>query len=180
MSKASTAAARAKSGDALAEKLARVGVLREEDLVLHLPLRYEDHTRIVPLASVKSGDTVQTEGVVVSADIQYRPRRQFVCLLRDEERGDASLVLRFFSFYPSHQKALTPGTRVRVFGDVRDGYFGPEIVHPQFKVVTTDSPLPDRLTPVYPTTAGLSQDHAAQAHRARAARRRRTYRGDAA
>ena len=158
MSKASAGAARAKSGDALAEKLARVGVLREEDLVLHLPLRYEDHTRVLPLAGVKSGDTVQTEAIVASADIQYRPRRQFVCLLRDEERGDASLVLRFFSFYPSHQKALTPGTRVRVFGDVRDGYFGPEIVHPQFKVVTTDTPLPDRLTPVYPTTAGLSQD----------------------
>ena len=158
MSKVSTAAARAKSGDALAEKLARMGVLREEDLVLHLPLRYEDHTRVVPLAGVKSGDTVQTEGVIVSADIQYRPRRQLVCLLRDEERGDASLVLRFFSFYPSHQKTLTPGTRVRVFGDVRDGYFGPEIVHPQFRVVTVDTPLPDRLTPVYPTTAGLAQD----------------------
>jgi ATP-dependent DNA helicase RecG len=121
-------------------------------------LRYEDHTRVLPLAGVKSGDTVQTEGVIVSADIQYRPRRQFVCLLRDAERGDASLVLRFFSFYPSHQKALTPGARVRVFGDVRDGYFGPEIVHPQFKVVTDDTPLPDRLTPVYPTTAGLAQD----------------------
>ena len=101
---------------------------------------------------------MQTEGVVVSAEIQYRPRRQLVCLLRDAERGDASLVLRFFSFYPSHQKSLTPGTRVRVFGDVRDGYFGPEIVHPQFKVVHDDTPLPDRLTPVYPTTAGLSQD----------------------
>jgi ATP-dependent DNA helicase RecG len=121
-------------------------------------LRYEDHTRVVPLSSVESGDTVLTEGVVVSADIQYRPRRQLVCLIRDEERGDASLVLRFFSFYPSHQKALTPGTRVRVYGDVRDGYFGPEIVHPQFNVVTGDTPLPDRLTPVYPTTAGLSQD----------------------
>ncbi|HEY3584843.1 MAG TPA: ATP-dependent DNA helicase RecG, partial [Casimicrobiaceae bacterium] len=95
--------------------------------------------------------------IVVSAEIQYRPRRQLVCLIRDEERI-ASLVLRFFSFYPSHQKALTPGARVRVFGDVRDGYYGPEIVHPQFKVVTEATALPDRLTPVYPTTAGLSQD----------------------
>ena len=151
-------AARAKAGDALAEKLARIGVLREEDLVLHLPLRYEDHTRLVPLAAVQPGATVQTEGTVVSAEIQYRPRRQLVCLLRDPNRGDASLVLRFFSFYPSHQKALTPGARVRAFGDVRDGYFGPEIVHPQFKVVHEDTPLPDRLTPVYPTTAGLAQD----------------------
>jgi ATP-dependent DNA helicase RecG len=101
---------------------------------------------------------VQTEGIVVSAEIQYRPRRQFVCLIRDPEHQDASLVLRFFSFYPSHQKALTPGTRVRVFGDVRDGYFGPEIVHPQFTVVAGDTALPDSLTPVYPTTAGLAQD----------------------
>ena len=133
-------------------------MLRDEDLVLHLPLRYEDHTQVTPLSRVQSGTSVQTEGVVASAEIQYRPRRQLVCLLRDAERGDASLVLRFFSFYPSHQKALAPGVRVRVFGDVRDGYFGPEIVHPQFKVVASDTPLPDRLTPIYPTTAGLSQD----------------------
>jgi ATP-dependent DNA helicase RecG len=139
------------------ERLARIGIRREEDLVLHLPLRYEDHTRVTPLAQVKVGETAQTEGIVVSAEIQYRPRRQLVCLIRDEERI-ASLVLRFFSFYPSHQKALTPGARVRVFGDVRDGYYGPEIVHPQFKVVTEATALPDRLTPVYPTTAGLSQD----------------------
>ena len=83
--------ARARSVDALAEKLVRLGVLREEDLVLHLPLRYEDHTQLMPLADVQSGATVQTEGVVVSAEIQYRPRRQLVCLLRDRrERRDAS------------------------------------------------------------------------------------------
>jgi ATP-dependent DNA helicase RecG len=147
-----------KSTQALADKLARIGILRAEDVVLHLPLRYEDHTRLTPLPDVRVGDTVQTEGVVVNADIQYRPRRQFVCMIRDAARGDATLVLRFFSFYPSHQKALAHGARVRVFGDVRDGYYGPEIVHPQFKVVHEDTPLPDRLTPVYPTTAGLSQD----------------------
>ena len=147
-----------KSTQALADKLARIGILRAGDVVLHLPLRYEDHTRLTPLPDVRVGDTVQTEGVVVNADIQYRPRRQFVCMIRDADRGDTTLVLRFFSFYPSHQKALARGARVRVFGDVRDGYYGPEIVHPQFKVVHEDTPLPDRLTPVYPTTAGLSQD----------------------
>ena len=157
-SRGPAAGGRAKAGDALAEKLLRIGVLRDEDLVLHLPLRYEDHTQVVPLADAKPGAAAHTEGVIVSADIQYRPRRQLVCLLRDPGRSDASLVLRFFSFYPSHQKSLTAGTRVRVFGDVREGYFGPEIVHPQFKVVATDTPLPDRLTPIYPTTAGLSQD----------------------
>ena len=136
-----------KTANTLADKLARIGIAREEDLVLHLPLRYEDHTRITPLSGVHGGETVQTEGTVVSAEIPYRPRRQLVCLLRDEERS-ASLVLRFFSFYPSHQKSLKPGARVRVFGDVRDGYYGPEIVHPQFKVVHEDTPLPERLTPV--------------------------------
>src|SRR5690349_18943050 len=153
-------ASRAKASPAtnsLADKLARIGIAREEDLVLHLPLRYEDHTRITPLAAIKIGETVQTDGIVVSAEIQYRPRRQLVCLIRDDAR-EASLVLRFFSFYPSHQKTLRAGARMRVFGDVRSGYYGPEIVHPQFKVVTQDSALPDRLTPVYPTTAGLSQD----------------------
>ena len=157
---AQTATARAKAPaprNGAAEKLARLGITREEDLVLHLPLRYEDHTRITPLRAVQVGETVQTEGTVVSTEIQYRPRRQLVCLIRDDAR-EASLVLRFFSFYPSHQKTLKPGARVRVFGDVRAGYYGPEIVHPQFKVVAEDSALPDRLTPIYPTTAGLAQD----------------------
>jgi len=80
-------ASRAKAAPAtnsLADKLARIGIAREEDLVLHLPLRYEDHTRITPLAGVRVGETVQTEGTVVSAEIQYRPRRQLVCLLRDD------------------------------------------------------------------------------------------------
>ena len=146
----------------LADKLAKLGITRDEDLVLHLPLRYEDHTQLVAARRrCKAGDTAQAEGIVVNTDIQYRPRRQLVCLLADETPRDgarAQLVLRFFSFYPSQQKALAPGKRVRVFGDVRDGYFGLEIVHPQFKVVAAGTPLPDRLTPVYPTTAGLGQE----------------------
>jgi ATP-dependent DNA helicase RecG len=68
------------------------------------------------------------------------------------------LVLRFFHFYPSMQKSLAQGRHVRVFGEVRDGHFGLEIVHPQFKVIEPGMPLPDRLTPVYPTTAGLSRE----------------------
>jgi ATP-dependent DNA helicase RecG len=127
--------------------------------VLHLPLRYEDHTRIVPLAALSSGVLQQAEGTVVNTEIQYRPRRQLVCLLEDGDAGArAQLVLRFFHFYPNQQKALAPGRRVRVFGDVREGHFGLEIVHPQFKVVDPGAPLPDRLTPVYPTTAGLGQE----------------------
>ena len=127
--------------------------------MLHLPLRYEDHTRVVPLAALASGALQQAEGTVVNTEVQYRPRRQLVCLLEDGEgSARAQLVLRFFHFYPNQQKALAPGKRVRVFGDVRDGHFGREIVHPQFKVVDPGTPLPDRLTPVYPTTAGLGQE----------------------
>jgi ATP-dependent DNA helicase RecG len=112
----------------------------------------------VPLAAIQPGFSLQTEGVVVKTDIQYRPRRQLVSLIADPLDRESQLVLRFFTFYPSQQKTLHAGQRVRVFGDVRPGYFGPEMVHPQWKATAEGTPLPDRLTPVYPTTAGLSQD----------------------
>jgi len=146
------------AGRGLADQLVRLGITREADLVLHLPLRYEDHTRLVALTGIAPGLAVQTEGVVVNTDIQYRPRRQLVSLIADPENREAQLVLRFFTFYPSQQKALSSGQRVRVFGDVRPGYFGLEMVHPQWKAIVEGAPLPDRLTPVYPTTAGLGQD----------------------
>jgi ATP-dependent DNA helicase RecG len=144
-----------KAGNTLAEKRARLGITREQDLVLHLPLRYEDRTKLCPLSALQPGRAWQVEGTVANTEIQYRPRRQLVCLL---EEGEAKLVLRFFNFYPSQQKALTEGRRVRAFGDVREGYFGMEMVHPTYHVVAPGTPLPDRLTPVYPTTAGLSQE----------------------
>jgi ATP-dependent DNA helicase RecG len=152
--------AKAAPGRALHDQLIKLGIARDQDLVLHLPLRYEDHTRVVALHALAPGSTAQAEGVVVNADIQYRPRRQLVALIGDDTdagRG-GQLILRFFHFYPSMQKALAPGNRVRVFGEVREGHFGREIVHPQFKVIEPGSPLPDRLTPVYPTTAGLAQE----------------------
>jgi ATP-dependent DNA helicase RecG len=148
-------AAEPKSGNTLADKLVRLGIAREQDLVLHLPLRYEDHTHLCPLAALTPGHAWQVEGTVLNAEIHYRPRRQLVCLLED---AAAQLVLRFFHFYPSQQKALAPGKRIRAFGDVREGHFGLEMVHPSFQVVASGQPLPDRLTPVYPTTAGLAQD----------------------
>ena len=152
------AAAKKPAGRGLADQLARLGIARDADLVLHLPLRYEDHTRLTPLATLAPGLALQVEGEIVKTDIQFRPRRQLVCLIADPARRDAQLTLRFFTFYPSQQKVLAPGHRVRVFGDVRDGHLGLEMVHPQFKVVTEDTPLSDRLTPVYPTTAGLGQE----------------------
>jgi ATP-dependent DNA helicase RecG len=146
------------AGRGLADQLARLGIARDADLVLHLPLRYEDHTHLTPLATLAPGLALQVEGEIVKTDIQFRPRRQLVCMIADPARRDAQLTLRFFTFYPSQQKVLAPGHRVRVFGDVRDGHLGLEMVHPQFKVVTEGTPLSDRLTPVYPTTAGLGQE----------------------
>jgi ATP-dependent DNA helicase RecG len=145
-------------GNTLQDKLLRIGVAREQDLVLHLPLRYEDQTHVCPLSALKPGQAWQVEGVVANTEIQYRGRRQLVCLLDDSAERGAQLVLRFFHFYPNQQKALAPGKRVRAFGEVRDGHFGLEMVHPSFQVIAPGTPLPDRLTPVYPTTAGLSQD----------------------
>ena len=160
MSQTTAVKPRAKQGEALAAKLTRLGIFRDEDLILHLPLRYEDHTHLTAIADISAGDIAQAEGIVVRTDIQYRPRRQLVSLIEDDApRGARSqLVLRFFSFYPNYQKTLDKGNRVRVFGEVREGHYGLEMVHPQFKVVSDATPLADRLTPVYPTTAGLSQD----------------------
>jgi ATP-dependent DNA helicase RecG len=136
------------------QALAKLGLVRDIDLALHLPLRYEDETRIVPIASLHDGATGQVEGVVTDSRIQFRPRRQLVVKIADES-GD--LVMRFLHFYPSAQKTLAAGKRVRVRGEARGGFFGLEMVHPSYKVVSADTPLPTALTPVYPSTVQLSQ-----------------------
>ena len=143
-----------KKAPGLQDKLRRLGLRRREDLLLHLPLRYEDETRITPIAEAPWTGIVQVEGEVLAAEVQFRPRRQLVAHISD---GSATLVLRFLSFYPSQQTALSPGNRVRCSGEVRHGFLGSEMVHPRFRVVRPDTPLPETLTPVYPTTAGLAQ-----------------------
>jgi len=138
-----------------AEKaLAKLGLLRDIDLALHLPLRYEDETRVVPIAELRDGQTGQVEGVVTDSRIQFRPRRQLVATLQDAS-GD--VVLRFLHFYPSQQKTFAKGRRIRARGEARGGFFGLEMVHPSFKAVGADTPLPTSLTPVYPSTVQLSQ-----------------------
>ena len=136
------------------QALAKLGLVRDIDLALHLPLRYEDETRIVPIATLADGDTGQVEGVVSDSRIQFRPRRQLVVRIADDS---GELVLRFLHFYPSAQKALAAGKRVRARGEARGGFFGVEMVHPTFKVVVPGAPLPTSLTPVYPSTVQLSQ-----------------------
>ena len=139
--------------EALGKKLARLGLRTGADLVLHLPLRYEDETCITPVAEVPWGEPVQVEVEVVSSEVQLRPRRQLVARARDDS---GEIWLRFFSFYPSQQAMLARGARLRVFGEVRGGFLGAEMVHPRFRTVAVDEPLPQGLTPVYPTTAGLA------------------------
>ena len=141
-------------GNATLDRLARLGIQREFDLVLHLPLRYDDETRLARIGEAPHGATVLVEGIVIDNAIKYRPKRQLVCTVEDDT---GLLVLRFLNFYSSQVKQLAPGTRLRLFGEIRQGFFGAEMVHPKYRVVRADTPLTDTLTPVYPTTAGLSQ-----------------------
>ena len=132
----------------------KLDLRRDIDLALHLPLRYEDETRLTPVVALRDGDTAQVEGVITQCDVQFRPRRQLVARLDD---GTGTLVMRFINFYPSHQKTLAVGQRVRARGEARGGFFGIEMVHPAFRAVSEDTPLAGALTPVYPTTASLPQ-----------------------
>ncbi len=142
-----------RAGEALRKKLAKIGLHSEADLLVHLPLRYEDETRITPVGRALGGEAVQVEVVVHSNEVQFRPRRQMIVRAADTS---GEITLRFFSFYPSQQATLSEGSRIRAFGEVRGGFFGNEMVHPRFRKVGEDEPLPGQLTPIYPTTAGLA------------------------
>ncbi len=149
------AGSRAAGGEhSLGRQLAKLGLGSDFSLILHLPLRYEDETRVMPIAEAPEGVPVQIEGAVSSCEVVFRPRRQLLVRVRDAS-GDA--LLRFFNFYPSQQKALAAGARIRAFGELRRGFFGGEMVHPRFHALRGEEPLPKALTPVYPTTAGLAQ-----------------------
>ena len=122
--------------------------------MLHLPLRYEDETALAAPEAAPAGVPVSVEAPVLKAQIMFRPRRQLVVHAE-------GLVLRFFNFYGSQlkqfQRAAAEGLRVRAFGEVRPGFFGAEMAHPRYRIVPEGEPLPDALTPIYPTTAGLKQ-----------------------
>jgi ATP-dependent DNA helicase RecG len=132
--------------------LRKLGLVRAIDLALHLPLRYEDETRIVRLSDARDGELVQFEGTVTQTEIALRPRRQLLVTVDD---GSDTCTLRFFSFYPGHQKTLAVGERVRVRGEVRGGFMGRTMMHPAFHAAGGE--LPEALTPVYPTSAQLPQ-----------------------
>ena len=147
-------AARTSSGRrSAASLLARLGLHGPDDLVLHLPLRYEDETRLVPIGSLVHGSSAQIQATVTRAEVT-RGRRALQVWVND---GTGELQLRFLHFYPSQLTQLQPGRLVRAYGELRVGLFGREMVHPRYRMVSEDTPLPDRLTPVYPTVAGLGQ-----------------------
>jgi ATP-dependent DNA helicase RecG len=135
-------------------KFEKLGICSRFDLVLHLPLRYEDETQLQPIAALTPGVSAQVEGEIVHSEVTYRPRRTLLCQLQD---GSGMLHLRFLNFYPSQQKQLAVGKRIRALGEPRIGYFGMEMVHPRCRAAGQDTPLKQALTPVYPTTAGLPQ-----------------------
>jgi len=139
---------------ATAKKLAKLGIRSRFDLLYHLPLRYEDETRLTPVTEAQAGAPVLVQAPVRRAEVAFRPRRQLVV------HADG-LVLRFLNFYGSQlkqfERAAAEGRPVRAFGEVRPGWFGAEMVHPRYRIVAEDEPLSRSLTPVYPTTAGLGQ-----------------------
>ena len=134
--------------------LRKLGLVRPIDLALHLPLRYEDETRIVRLSDARDGDTVQIEGEVTHQEVTFRPRRQLLVSLND---GTDTVVLRFFNFYPSQQKQMAVGTRIRARGELRGGFAGLTMMHPTVRAA--GGALPQALTPIYPTVAQLPQPY---------------------
>jgi ATP-dependent DNA helicase RecG len=140
----------------LESKLARLGLRTDMDLVLHLPMRYEDETQIITIrdACMRGGQTWQVEGIVTKNEISFKPRRQLLVTIADET---GELLLRFMNFYGSQVKQMAEGVRIRARGELKHGFFGAEMVHPGYKVVNEGAPLPASLTPVYPAGEGLSQ-----------------------
>jgi ATP-dependent DNA helicase RecG len=137
--------------------LQKMGLDSPMALALHLPSRYEDETELLTIEeSLLQGrfSSVQTQGVVIRNQVLFRPRRQMLVTIEDDSE---TLNLRFLNFYPSQQKQMAVGAHIRVRGDVREGFQGPEMVHPTVRAVTPDAPLPMSLTPVYPASAGVSQ-----------------------
>jgi len=139
---------------ATAKKLARLGIRSRFDLLYHLPLRYEDETRLTPLGAAPVEAPALVEAPVRSTEIAFRPKRQLVVHCD-------GLALRFLNFYGSQTKqferAIEEGRLVRAYGELRPARGGAEMIHPRYRIVAPGEPLPATLTPVYPTTAGLGQ-----------------------
>src|SRR6185312_3385040 len=142
-------------GPALVASLARLGLERVQDLWFHLPLRYEDKTRITAIADLRAGERAQVEGVVEAVERGFRYRPQLKVAIGDDSRH--TLLLRFFHFNRAQAEQLLPGTRLLCYGEVRYGAQGVEMVHPNYQRLSGNAmtSVDELLTPVYPTTEGL-------------------------
>jgi ATP-dependent DNA helicase RecG len=143
-------------GAKVAERLSKLGITQIQDLLFHLPLRYQDRTRLLPMGSVRAQQECLVEGTVRLSQIKMGRRRSLLCHIDD---GTGSLILRFFHFSNSQLSQLAEGTRVRCFGEARSGPSSLEMVHPEYQIISSDKiiPVEAELTPIYPTTEGLHQ-----------------------
>ncbi len=142
-------------GPRLAEKLADYGITHIEDLLFHLPLRYQDRTRITPIAAARDGMDVVVQGEVRAADVVFGRRRSLVARIQD---STGTLTLRFFHFSAAQRNNLSVGSELRCFGQVRRGSSGLEMYHPEYRLLRDgDEPVEETLTPIYPTTTGIGQ-----------------------
>ncbi len=143
-------------GSALADKLSKIGIHSIQDLLFHLPMRYQDRTRVVPIGSLQPHSDVVIQGKVLASEVVMGRRRSLLCRVSD---GTGSISLRFFHFTAGQKNNLKPGAEVRCFGEPRRGATGFEIYHPEYKVIQPDAPIDveETLTPVYPATEGLTQ-----------------------
>ena len=138
----------------LVANLTKLGINNLQALLLHLPLRYIDETHITTVRDLRLGEAAQVEGEIVHAEVTYKPRKALIARLED---ASGQLTLRFLHFYPSQISALKVGTQLRVYGEVRNGFFGYEMVHPSCRAVSEKTSVAETLTPVYSTVAGLTQ-----------------------
>ncbi len=143
-------------GPKLADKLKRLGLHSVQDVLFHLPLRYQDRTRVLPIGSLRPGMEAVVEGEIELADVVYRGRRSLICRVSD---GTGHLHLRFFYFNAAQQANLTRGRRLRLFGEVRFGPAGLEMIHPEYEFTdgAQAAKAEENLTPVYPATTGVHQ-----------------------
>ncbi|WP_297836099.1 ATP-dependent DNA helicase RecG [Pseudomonas sp.] len=148
-------------GEAMAEKLSKVGLENLQDVLFHLPLRYQDRTRIVPIGELRPGQDAVIEGVVSGADVVMGKRRSLLVRLGD---GSGVLSLRFYHFSNAQKDGMKRGTHLRCFGEARPGASGLEIYHPEYRALTGNDQIPveQTLTPIYPTTEGLTQQRLRQ------------------
>ncbi len=143
-------------GAAISEKLSRIGINNVQDLLFHLPMRYEDRTRITPIADIRPESFATVEGFVQLTEVQFGRRPILSTTISD---GTSKITLKFFNFNAGMKNSLATGVRVKAFGEIKRGRFMAEMHHPEYQIIRGNQPLElaETLTPIYPTTEGLKQ-----------------------